>query len=270
MAMVDTERSTSVRRVGSHSSSPPAALCVSVTQDMLNDLLALAVGEGRPVEPMEQKMTLPAMGDVTLRLTLTITGGRVDLRGDDDNLLRTIVTGAGDVSVATSDFDGDTEAVGPLGLPAPPAPIPVKVEALLHPTVQLAPDHTVTVGLDLSAAHLVSLGVDTDAPTPPGVDEATWTAMTQMIGMMFTTMGEGLWAGLVDHVGTMDVELDAEVGDVLSRLGVADGPAVISVASGLVTVTSPGNGTVRDSGPCRSRSRGSAWASPWHRPRSTS
>jgi hypothetical protein len=244
MTMVETTRTrrSTVRAVTDD--APANALCLAVTEEMLNDLIELGLGHGRAVEPMEQKMSLPAMGDVRLRLALTITGGRVDLRAEDGNRIRAIAYGAGDVAVATTDFDGDTEAVGPMGLPAPPAPIPVRAEALLSPVVRLEADHTVTIGIDLGDAELVSLGVDHDTPVPDGVDPGVWTGMIGMIEMMFASMGGGLWDGLVEHVGSIEEQLGPEVGDVLADLGMAEGPATVTVASGLLSISAAGHGEV--------------------------
>jgi len=239
--MVEKQKSTARSRATAGASEAPAALCVAVTEEMLNDLILLGIGEGITLEPMEQNLTLSAMGDVRLRLALTITAGRVELGTEDGNRIRAVAFGAGDVAVSTSDFEGDSAAVGPLGLPSPPAPIPVRAEALLVPVIRLNADHTVSIGLDLSEAELVSLGVDHDAAVPDGVDPTVWMGMTQMIEMMFASMGAGLWEGLVDHVGSVDHQLDSAVGDVLADLGMVEGPATITVASGLLSITGPGS-----------------------------
>src|SRR6478735_1466106 len=154
--MVEKPTSTGRSRASAGATEPPAALCLAITEEMVNDLIVFAIGAGVALDPMEQNLTLPAMGDVRLRLALTITGGRVELGTEDGNRIRAVAFGAGDVAVSTSDFDGDSAAVGPLGLPSPPAPIPVRAEALLVPVIRLNADHTLSVGLDLSEAELVS------------------------------------------------------------------------------------------------------------------
>ncbi len=218
--------------------TPPAprrwAMCASVTQDLLNDLVLVAVGEGVPIEPLEQQLVLPGMGEVLLTLGLTITGGRLDLRSDDGGRARAIVTADGDVAARAADMEGDVDAT-PFGMPSSPAPIPVRVEALVDPVLEVHEDLTVTVGLDLVGAELVSVSVDPDAPTPEGVDPDAWTAVTQMTNLLFGSMGGGLFASLGEHVGTIGTDLPADVGAVLADLGVAAGRADTSVSSGLLS-----------------------------------
>lgn len=216
-----------------------AAVVVSFTEDLLNGLLALVVGEGVPLDPLEQQVVLPAMGEVDLRLALTITGGSLDLRAEDGGRARAVVTADGDVSVRTADYEGDVVEGAPLGLPELPAPIPVRVEALVDPMVELRDDRTVNVGLDLSRAELVSLQVDPDAPVPDGVDPGTWVPMTQMVQVMFGSMGDGLFASLGEHVGSVGTDLGPDVGMVLHELGVATGRATVGVGTGTLTFSLP-------------------------------
>ena len=211
------------------------ALCASVTQDLLNDLVLFAVGEGVELAPLEQHINLPAMGEVQLRLALTITGGSFELRGDDGGRARVVITADGDVSVRSIDYEGDVLESAPMAMPAPPAPIPVRVEALVEPYLELRDDHTVSVGLDLSRAELVSLTVDASAPVPAGVDPMVWTGITQMTGMMFGTMGDGLFASLGEHVGSVGMDLGPDIGILLHDLGVDHGRADARVSSGVLT-----------------------------------
>lgn len=215
------------------------AACASVTDDLLNDLVALAVGGGIALDALHQRVTLPAMGEVDLRLGLTVTGGSFDLRADDGGRARVVITADGDVAVSSTDYDGDELTTGPLGLPRVPAPIPVRVEALVSPFLELRDDHTVSVGLDLTGAELLSLAVDSDRPPPEGVDAAAWTGITQMTQLMFGAMGDGLFAALGEHVGSVGMDLGADVGMILHDLGVAHGRADTSVASGLLSFGLP-------------------------------
>ena len=57
------------------------AVVVSVTQDLLNDLVLFAIGGGVPLEPLETALALPGMGEVDVRLALTVTGGTMNLLG---------------------------------------------------------------------------------------------------------------------------------------------------------------------------------------------
>jgi hypothetical protein len=52
------------------------------------DLVLVAVGGGVPLEPLDKELALPALGEVRLRLGLTITGGAFDLRADDGGRAR--------------------------------------------------------------------------------------------------------------------------------------------------------------------------------------
>lgn len=213
-------------------------MCAAVTEEMLNDLAIVAVGGGATLEQVETDVALPAMGDVRLRVTLTVTGGSFDLRADDDGRARVVVTASGDVAVDVLDFEGDTAPAAGM-LPSSPVPIPVRVEALVDPVVELNEDLTVTVGLAVEGGELIGVTVDTDAPAPDGVDAETWVPMTQMVDMLFMTMGEQLWASLGAHVGVVGSDLGTDVGAVLSDLGVAVGRADVRVTTGLMTVGLP-------------------------------
>ena len=88
------------------------AVCAAVTQEMLNDLVLFAVGAGVPLEPVETDVALPAMGDVRLKVALTITGGTFDLRADDGGRVRVVVTASGSVSFTGTGYSpGRTVAV---------------------------------------------------------------------------------------------------------------------------------------------------------------
>ena len=221
------------------------AACASITEDLLNDLVLFGVGAGVPLDPIEQELALPGMGDVQLRIALTVTGVRFDLRADDGGRARTIVSAMGDVAVRSTDMEGDeVEGTAAAGMPLPQVPIPVRVEALVDPFMELLGDHTVTVGLDLGAAELVALGVDQDAPAPEGMPAETWAGLVQMAGMMFGMMGGGLFDSLGAHVGTISAELGADVGGMMADLGVAVGPAEVSVSSGLLSFHLPAHDRV--------------------------
>jgi hypothetical protein len=162
-----------------------------------------------------------------------------------------IVTADGDVSTTAASYDGDTADAGVgaapagSGLPVPPAPIPVRVEALARPFVELLGDGTVRLGIDVRDAELVSLRTDTAAPAPDGVDPAAWSGILAMFSMLFGALGDGLFDTLGEHVGEVERVLDPQVGSVLTSLGVASGPAVISVSSGLLSVGLRASASVR-------------------------
>jgi hypothetical protein len=226
-----------------HVGASARAAVLSVTQDLLNDLVLFAVGGGVELEPLETSLALPGMGEVDVRLALTITGAALTLSSADDGRARVVVRADGDVSARSVAFGAGPEDVpaGAMGLPVPPAPIPVRVEALVRPEVELREDHSLSVGLDLSDATLVELAVDDEAPTPEGVDPSAWQGMLSMFSMMFGVLGSGLFDSLGEHVGTAGLELPADVGDLLVQLGVAPGRAEVSVASGTVTVSLAGD-----------------------------
>ncbi len=226
-----------------HVATRERAAVVSVTQDLLNDLVLFAIGGGVSLEPLETVLAVPGMGEVDVRLALTVTGGTMSLSADDGGRARVVVSADGDVSARSVAFGAGPEDVpsGGMGMPMPPAPIPVRVEALVRPEVELRDDHTLSVGLDLSDATLVSLTVDDQAPVPDGVDPTAWQGVLSMFSMMFGVLGAGLFDSLGEHVGTAALELPADVGDVLVQLGVATGQAEISVASGILTVSMAGS-----------------------------
>jgi hypothetical protein len=221
-----------------------AAVVASITEDLLNDVVALAVGGGVELSPLTQRISLPAMGEVDLGLGLRVTGGAFRLRAEDGGRARVVVTGEGDVSLHAVGFDADELDTPPLGLPEPPAPIPVRVEALVEPYLELRDDHTVSVGLDLAAAELVSLTVDPDAPTPEGVDPGTWMPITQMAQMMFGAMGDGLFAALGEHVGAVGMDLGPDIGLVLHDLGVDHGRAEMQVGPATLSFALPAHEAV--------------------------
>jgi hypothetical protein len=215
------------------------ALCASVTEELLNELVLLMVGDGVELEPLETSLTLPGMGEVDVRLALTVTGGRFHLRSEDGGRARIVVTADGDVQTRSSAYDGSSETGSglgmPMGVPTPPAPIPVRVEALVHPFVEVHEHNTVSLGLDLGTAELVSLEADSAAPVPEGVDALAWSGILQMFGMVFGVLGHSLFESLGDHVGTVGTELEPEVGQALLELGVDPGRADVNVSSGLLS-----------------------------------
>ncbi len=211
------------------------AVCAAVTQEMLNDLVLFAVGAGVPLDPVETDVALPALGDVRLKVALTITGGTFDLRADDGGRVRVVVSASGEVEAKALGFDGDASSI----LPSGPVPIPVRVEALVDPVLELRDDFTMQVGLAVQGGELIGVTVDADAPAPEGMDPSTWAPMTQMVNMLFMSMGTQLWAGLGEHVGVVGTEVGADVGAILADLGVAVGRAEVHVASGLLTVGLP-------------------------------
>ena len=216
------------------------AACASVTEEMLNLLVLFGVGAGVPLDPVETNVTLPGMGEVRLGLALTVTGAEFDLRADDGGRARVVVRAMGDVSVRSSDMEGDTtDAAAAGGLPVPQVPIPVRVEALVDPFMELLADRNVAVGLDLEAGELVSLSVDPDVPAPEGMADGAWSGLVQMAGMMFSMMGDGLFDTLGQHVGRISADLGPDVGTMMADLGVATGPASVSISSGLMSFALP-------------------------------
>lgn len=215
------------------------AVCASITDELLNDLAMIGLGDGISMEPVEQEINLPAMGEVRLRLALTITGVTFDLRADDGGRARITVTGSGDVSIKGSDYEGDTLDSAAVGMPTPPAPLPVELVALADPYFEFRDDHTLSVGLDLREAELVSLDVDQGAELPDGVESDAWAGVLQMTSMMFNMMGHELFAGLGEAVGSVGLDLGDDVGMVLADLGVDHGVADTTVGSGVLSIGLP-------------------------------
>lgn len=215
------------------------AVCAAVTQEMLNDLVQFVVGDGVALDPVETDVALPGMGDIRLKVALTVNGGSFDLRADDGGRVRATATAAGQVDASALGFDGSTAPVASM-LPSGPVEVPVRVEALVDPVVELNDDLTVTVGLAVHGGQLVGVSVDEDAEPPDGVDPDAWVGITQMFNMLFSTMGEQLWEALGEHVGVVGNDAGADVGTVLSDLGVVPGRAEVRVATGLLTLGLPG------------------------------
>ena len=224
------------------------AICASITQDLLNDVVLMVVGAGIPLEPLDTTVALPGMGDVDVRLALTITGGELDLRADDAGRARVVVRADGEVSTRSASYDGDVVEEPPgaaaAGLPTPPAPIPVRVEALVDPFIEIG-ETGGSAGLDLRTAELVSLSTDPDAPVPEGVDPLTWAGILQMFGMVFGVLGGGLFDSLGEHLGRAEIALPDDVAELLRSLGVAPGAGDVTVASGLLTVGLPAAASVQ-------------------------
>jgi hypothetical protein len=212
-----------------------------VTQELLNDLVFFGLGEGVALDAVEQQVNMPGLGEVTMRLALTITGVRFELRGDDGGRARVTVLGVGDVGVISKDYEGDV-MVSPPGFaaaPAPPAPLPVALRALAEPFLELRDDRTVSVGLDLRNAELLELGVDLDAGAPDDVDAQTWAGILQMTSTMFSMMGDNLFAGLAESIGSVGMDLGEDIGTLLAELGVDHGPADAQVSSGVLSFGLP-------------------------------
>lgn len=197
------------------------------------------------MDPVEQQISLPAMGEVALRLALTVTGVRFECRGEDNGRARVTVSGFGDVAVSGSGYDGARLSGDALGMPAPPAPLPVRLVALCDPFARVNDDHSVSFGLTVKGAELVSLDVDREADVPGGVDADAWAGILQMTSMMFASVGGELFAGLGEATGTVGLDLGSHVGSVLVELGVDLGEGDARVSSGMVSIGLPATERVR-------------------------
>ncbi len=206
---------------------------------MLNDIVLMGIGEGVSLEPVEREINLPAMGEVRLRLALTVTGVTFECRAEDDGRARVTVHGDGDVSARGTDYEGDTATGAAIGMPAPPAPLPVELTALCRPFIEVADDLEVSFGLHLTDAELVSLDVNRAGEPPEGVDPDAWAGILNMTSMMFSSVGDDLFAGLGEAVGTVGLDLGADLGAALVDLGVSPGPGDAHVSSGVLSVGLP-------------------------------
>ena len=142
------------------------AIVVSVTEDLLNGLVHVLVGDGVALDPLDTSVALPGMGEVDVRVALTITGGSVIPSAADDGRLRVVATASGDVSARSMAFTSgpDEVPIGAMGVPTPPAPIPVRVEALVRPVFEISHDHTVLVGLGTHHGSVVARRTRGGAP----------------------------------------------------------------------------------------------------------
>ncbi|MGB3410796.1 MAG: hypothetical protein WBA45_06320 [Microthrixaceae bacterium] len=248
------------------SGSPRMAMCASVTEEMINELLPFVVGAGMAIDPLETTVSLPGVGEVPVRLGLTVVNVRCELRSEDGGRVRVFVSADGEVSAGAS-VDGavspvpdgsgtispDSNGSAPVGvtgmsIPAiPPAPIPVLGEALVSPFIEVRPNGVISLGLDLREAVLVALTTDQGAAIPEGVDAQVWPGIVAMFGLLLGGVGESLFAALGEHVGTTGLDLDPEVGTMLLDLGVKPGSARVSVSSGLLSIGLAASESVRGS-----------------------
>jgi hypothetical protein len=208
---------------------------------LINDLMFMALTEGIVMDPVEQELNMPGMGEVIARMEVTVTGARFELRGDDGGRVRVTVLGTGDPEIVTKDFEGDV-MTGPdpvVAPPKPPAPLPVSLTALAEPYFELRDDRTVSMGLDLRRSELVELGVDPDFGVPEDVDAEAWASVLQLASVMFVVMGDALFAGLIESVSSVGMDLGEDVGTVLADLGVDHGPADVQVSSGVLSFGLP-------------------------------
>ncbi len=214
------------------SSTFRSAVTLAITDELLNDLAVIGLGDGVSMDPAQQEMNLPGMGEVVLSLALTVTGMSFDLRSDDSDRARITILGAGEVGVRTiGNVGGSVE-----GMPESPAPLPVSLTCLVRPFLELRDDHTVSVGLDLRDAELVKLGVVEGGEPPEGVESDAWAGVLQMTSMMFAMMGDQLFDGLAESVSAVGIDLGSNIGDELARLGVDVGVAEVQVSSGVLTL----------------------------------
>ncbi|MGB6058749.1 MAG: hypothetical protein WBF71_10825 [Microthrixaceae bacterium] len=233
---------------------------------MINELLPFVVGAGMAIDPLETAVSLPGVGEVPVRLGLTVVSVRCELRSEDGGRVRVFVSADGEVSAGASVDGSVTPATGgsrpastdsngsaPTGLAGmsipvmPPAPIPVLGEALVSPFIEVRPNGVISLGLDLREAVLIGITTDKDAAIPEGVDAAVWPGIVAMFGLLLAGVSESLFAALGEHVGTTGLDLDPDVGSMLLDLGVKPGSARISVSSGLLSIGLEASESVRGS-----------------------
>ena len=206
------------------------AAAVVVPAEFLNALAAHGTGEGVVAPPLRNTFSLPMMGPVELTVAMTIVGVSFEMRAGDGGRLRATVRARGDIT-----FHGD----------APMMEMPAALvagEVLVDPVVELRPDGSFVAQLDLPGSELVSM-------TFEGFDgvESDTDAQAQLSQMLLAAVGDDLFGGLADNLGTVGLELEPERGALVAELGVATGPADIAVHDGRIEVCLPSVDTLEGS-----------------------
>lgn len=210
-----------------------AALAMSVTEGLLNDIAAITVGAGVALDPIRTEVPLPGVGDIAVDVELRVVTAHTELQGDADGAIRVHVTAEADLKPADNLVDP------PVVLPLPPAPIPLIVAVLVKPTIELSMG-TVRCAIPTSGLQLERIEVDTTVPAPEGVESNMWISMLAIFNMMLSQMGDDLFENLLTSGPKLDFEVEGTAASLLERLGAAQGPAVISVSEKLLTVAFPG------------------------------
>lgn len=210
-----------------------AALAVSVTEGLLNDIAAITVGAGVSLDPIRTEVPLPGVGDIAVDVELRVVTAHTELQGDADGSIRVHVTAEADLKPADDLIDP------PVVLPLPPAPIPLIVAVLVQPTIELDA-HAVRCAVPTSGLKLERIEVDTTVPAPEGVESNMWISMLAIFNMMLSQMGGDLFENLLSSGPKLEFEVEGTAASLLDRLGAEHGRAVISVSEKLLTVTFPG------------------------------
>lgn len=239
-ATTATRRSVSSTPQPTPDSVQSAALAVSVTESLLNDIALIAVGAGIALDPIRTEVPLPGVGDVAVDVQLKVTTAHTELLSDADGTIKIHATAEADLRPA------DNLAESPVILPLPPAPIPLVVAVKVQPLIELD-GGVVRFSLPASGLTLDRIEVDTTVGAPEGVESNMWISMLAIFNMMLSQMGSDLFENLLSSGPKPEFELTGTAPDLLDRLGVQQGRATVSVAEKLLTVTFPGrddiNGT---------------------------
>ncbi len=199
----------------------PWALSAVVSEQFLNGLAAAGIGDGIEVEPLRNTFQLPMMGPMELTLSLTIVGVTFKMDPANGNRLFASISATGTVET----HGGDAP------MPLLPGVARVRGDVLVDPVVELSDDHSFVAILDVLHSELLTMELE-------GIDGLEHDAETQiqMSQMLFAAVGGELFAGLAERLGSIGLELGPERGVALADLGVAVGPADITVESGHLVV----------------------------------
>jgi hypothetical protein len=191
-----------------------------VSEEFLDGLSRAGIGDGVVVTPLRNTFQLPMMGAIELTLSMTIVGVTFEMRPEHGGRL-----------LATIRASGTLEVHGDAPMPILPGVARVRGDVLVDPVVRLDPDGSFIGILDVEGSDLVEIELE-------GIDGLQHDAeiQRQLSEMLFATIGGELFAGLAERLGSVGLEFGPERGRALLDLGVAPGPADITIRDGSMVV----------------------------------
>jgi hypothetical protein len=198
----------------------PWAVSMVLSEEFLDGLSRAGIGDGVVVPPLRNTFQLPMMGALELTLSMTIVGVTFQMRPEHDGRL-----------LATIRASGTLEVHGDAPMPILPGVARVRGDVLVDPVVRLDPDGAFVGILDVEGSELIQIELEGIDGLPHDAD-----IQRQLSEMLFATIGGELFAGLAERLGSVGLELGADRGRALLDLGVAPGPADITIRDGSMVV----------------------------------
>ncbi len=216
-----------------------AALVVSASEELLNDLVLFAIGGGVELEPLETAVAMPGMGETDVRLALTVTGGTMQLSAEDEGLARVVVTATGDVSPEPSRSAPHPRRSRPAVSACRRHRLPSRCASRrwCAPRSNCARTTPCRSGSTCPTPRLVSLAVDDQAPVPEGLDPASWQGILSVFSMVSACWARGCSTRWVNTSAPPDWSFPPRWVTSWSSWALPPVPASVSVGSGTLTVT---------------------------------